>query len=56
MLKSLHQFAKISQGLTLSVIIVKMKGKDYTSFKDVKVRREKVHHAFFEKLIHIIVM
>jgi hypothetical protein len=29
----------------LSVIAVKMNGKDNTSFKDAKVRREKVHHA-----------
>jgi hypothetical protein len=28
----------------LFIIVVKMKGKDNT-FKDVKVRREKVHHA-----------
>jgi hypothetical protein len=28
----------------LSVIVVKMKSKDNT-FKDVRVRREKVHHA-----------
>ena len=28
----------------MSIIVVKIKGKDNT-FKDVKVRREKVHHA-----------
>jgi hypothetical protein len=56
MLKSLHQFC---QDISGSIIMVKIKGKDNTFNKDVKVRSEKkcnMHCYGFWKIIYIIVM
>ena len=56
MLKSLHQFC---QDISGSIIMVKIKGKDNTFNKDVKVRSEKkcnMHCYGFWEIIYIIVM